>query len=100
LNGEDLSHPAALRVRQPIWAFGRIQSSIAAADAEVSAERADLLRVRRQLIERAAVAYAEVLGSQERVEIARQNVTEHRTLLAQIERRVTGQLASTADAHL
>lgn len=98
--GEDLSHPAALRVRQPIWAFGRIRSSIAAADAEVSAERADLLRVRRELIERTAVAYAEVLGCQERVEIARQNVSEHRKLLEQIERRVHGQLASSADAQL
>src|SRR4029434_5430286 len=46
--GEDVSQPYALRVRQPIWAFGRIDNNIAVADAEVSSQRADLLRVRRQ----------------------------------------------------
>ena len=34
--GEDLSQPYVLRVRQPIWAFGRIDNSIAVANAEVS----------------------------------------------------------------
>jgi adhesin transport system outer membrane protein len=100
LSGEDLSHPAVLRVRQPIWAFGRINNSIAAANADVSTERADLLRVRRQLLEDTAVAYAQVRGSRQRTDIARQNVTEHRELLAQIQRRVEGQLASSADARL
>jgi len=100
LSGEDLSHPAVLRVRQPIWAFGRINSNIAVANAEVSTERADLLRVRRELLEDTAVAYAQVRGSRQHIDIARQNVTEHTELLAQIERRVEGQLASSADARL
>lgn len=100
LDGEDLSRPAALRVRQPIWAFGRIESSIAVANAEVGTERADLMRVRRQLLEDTAVAYARVRGSDRHIELARRNVTEHRALLAQIERRAAGQLASSADARL
>lgn len=100
LSGDDLSNPAVLRVRQPIWAFGRINSSIAAADAGVSMERADLLRVRRQLLEDTAVAYAEVRGSRKRLDIARQNVAQLEELHAQILRRVEGQLASSADARL
>ena len=100
LNGDDQSRPAVLRVRQPVWAFGRINNSIAVANAEVSTERADLLRVQRQLLEGTAVAYAEVRGSQQRIDIARQNVTQHSELLAQIQRRVEGQLASSADARL
>jgi outer membrane protein, adhesin transport system len=100
LSGEDLSNPAVLRVRQPIWAFGRISSSIAVANADVGAERADLLRVRRQLLEATAVAYAQVRGSRQRIDISRQNVTEHQELLAQIQRRVEGKLASSADARL
>lgn len=100
LNGEDQSRPAILRVRQPIWSFGRINNSIAVANAEVSTERADLLRVRRQLLEGTAVAYAEVRGSHRRIDIARQNVTQHSELFAQIQRRVEGQLASSADARL
>lgn len=100
LSGDDLSNPAVLRLRQPIWAFGRISSTIAAANAEVSTEQADLLRVRRQLLEDTAVAYALVRGTGELIDIARRNVAEHETLLAQIERRVEGQLASSADRHL
>ena len=70
-SGEDLSQPYILRVRQPIWAFGRIDNNIAVANAEVSTQRADLLRVRRQLLEDTAVAYAAVRGSQQHIDIAR-----------------------------
>ena len=100
INGEKISHPAILRLRQPVWSFGRIRNSIALADAEVGTERADLLRVRRQLLEETAVAYALVRGNREQVDATRQNVSEHKELLAQIERRVAGQLASSADARL
>ncbi len=100
LSGNDLSRPAVLRLRQPIWAFGRIHNNIAEAKAEVSTERADLLRVSRQLVEQAAVAYAQVRGRRQQIDVARQNVTRHEALLAQIQRRVKGQLASTADERL
>jgi len=100
VSGEDFSRPAALRVRQPIWSFGRINNSIAVANAEVSTERAVLLRVRRHLLEATAVAYAHMRGSSQLIAIARQNVTEHEALLAQIQRRLVGQLASSADERL
>ncbi len=99
-SGQDLSQPYLLRIRQPIWAFGRIDNSIAVAKAEVSTERADLLRVRRQLLEETAAAYAAVRGSQHHVDIARQNVAQLEGMFAQIQRRVTGQLASNADERL
>src|SRR5690606_38555412 len=67
---EDLSTPVTLRARQPLWAFGRIDNSIAFADAETGVERVDLLRVRRQLLERTAVAYAQVLGARQRLAVA------------------------------
>ena len=100
ISEDDLSNPTVLSVRQPLWAFGRINSGIAAAEAEVDTERADLLRVRRQLLEETAVTYALVLGGDQRVKIAQQNVAQHKELLAQIERRVAGQLASSADTRL
>ncbi len=100
ISGEDRSQAGILRVRQPLWAFGRINNSIAVANAEVSTERADLLRVRRQLLEATAVAYAQVRGGSQHIVIARQNVAEHQELLAQIQRRVEGQLASSADQRL
>jgi adhesin transport system outer membrane protein len=100
VSGEDVSQPAILRVRQPVWAFGRINDSIAVADAEVSTERADLLRIRRQLMEDTAVAYAAVRANSDRIDIARKNVTQLEALFAQIQSRVEGQLASSADARL
>ena len=100
ITGEKISHPAILRLRQPVWSFGRIRNSIALANAELGTERADLLRVRRQLLEETAVAYALVRGGREQVDTARQDVSQHEELLAQIQRRVEGQLASSADARL
>lgn len=100
LSGDDLSNPAVLRLRQPIWAFGRISDSIDAAEAEIDTEQAYLLRVQRQLVEETALAYVTVQGSRQRIELARRNVSELETLHAQITRRVQGQLASSADAHL
>ena len=84
ITGEKISNPAILRLRQPVYSFGRIRNSIALADAEVSTERADLLRVRRQLLEETAVAYALVRGSQQRVDAGRRNVAQHNEMLAQI----------------
>lgn len=99
-SGEDLSQPFIFRVRQPVWAFGRIDNNIAVADAEVSTQRADFLRICRKLLEETAVAYAAVRGSQQHIDVAKQNVSELEELLAQIQRRVEGQLASSADARL
>ena len=100
VTGEDLSQPAILRVRQPIWSFGRIKYDIAFANAEVGMEQADLLRLRRQLLEATATAYALVRGNAQSVDVARENVTAHELLLAQIQRRVQGQLSSNVDERL
>lgn len=100
VTGENLSSPASLRARQPLWAFGRIDSSIALADADTELERIDLLRVQRQLLEQTAVAYATVLGSRERLQVAELSLQAHRNLYEQIRRREQGQLASAADVRL
>ena len=92
--------PSTLRLRQPLWAFGRIDSNIAFADADVQAEQADLVRLRRQLLDQTAVAYARVQGSQARLRIAEDNVAALDRLYQQVLRREQGQLASTADVRL
>ena len=99
-SGEDLSQPYLFRVRQPVWAFGRIDNNIAVADAEVTTQRADFLRICRRLLEETAVAYATVRGTAQHIEVAQQNVSELEELFAQIQRRVAGQLASSADERL
>lgn len=97
---DDSTHPVTLRARQPVWAFGRIDSSIAHADADLRAETADLVRVQRVLIEQTATAYAKVRGVMDRLAVARDNVAALGQLHEQIQRREKGQLASAADVRL
>ena len=80
------ANPITLRARQPLWSFGRIDSNIAYADADMLAEQLDLQRVRRQLIDSTAVAYAKVLGSLQRQRMAVDNLAEHEALHQQIHR--------------
>lgn len=96
----EASTVSALRVRQPLWAFDRIDSSIALADADTQVDRANLLRVRRQLMENTAVAYAKVLGARSRQIIAQESTKAHHQLLEQIRRREANQIASRADVAL
>lgn len=93
-------NPMSLRARQPLWAFGRIDSSIALADAETETEKADYLRVQRQLIENTAMTYAKVHGLYKRQKVLIDNVAAHEGLRDQIGRREAGQLASGADVRL
>jgi adhesin transport system outer membrane protein len=93
-------NPMTLRARQPLWAFGRIDSSIALADAETETEKADYLRVQRQLVESTVSTYAKVHGLYQRQKVLIDNVAAHESLRDQIGRREAGQLASGADVRL
>jgi len=87
-----------LRIRQPLWAFGRIDDGIAYADADHAASNSDLLRVKRKLLENTASAYAAVVGVQQRLALGHANVTEHEELFQRVERRRKGGLASKTDS--
>lgn len=99
-NRDDLSNPATLRLRQPLWTFGRIGNDIDVAQAEVSGEESDFLRVSRDLLTETALAYVDVLAARARSEVAASNLAQLRELQGQIQRRAAGGLASDADARL
>lgn len=90
----------SVRAQQPLWAFGRIDRTIAYADADVRAQSADLWQTGRQLLEETAVAYATVQGTRERLLVATQNVQRHQELQQQIQRRAQGGLASPVDVSM
>lgn len=94
------NYPTAFRARQPLWAFGRIDSGIAYADTDKAVQTLALLRLKRQLIDETAVAYAQIQGVRERMAIALENETALEGLYQQINRRAQGQLASLADVRL
>jgi adhesin transport system outer membrane protein len=83
-----------------LWAFGRIDSNIAYADTDITVEEADLLRVKRQLLDQTSVAYARAQGAQQRLRVAEDNVAALDKLYQQIQRREQGRLASVADVRL
>ncbi len=90
----------SLRLRQPLWAFGKIDIPIAREKERYRAEELRLLQVQRRLLEQAAMAYAAILGLRQQVLIADENLVEHRKLYQRIERRQGGQMASEADVRL
>lgn len=92
--------PVSVRARQPLWTFGRIDSAIAYADADVSVEQADMFRVQRHLLDNTAVAYAKALGLHHRLRVAMENIDQHDLLHQQVARREAGKLASRADVRL
>lgn len=88
------------RVRQPLWAFGRIDDGIEFADKDVLADKADFLRVKRELLDKTVSAYVRVLSMQAQVAVAKDNVHRHQQLYDRIKRREQGQLASAAEVGL
>lgn len=99
-SNDNNTQPVTLRARQPLWAFGRIDSHIAYAEVDQRAEEADLLRIKRQLIDQTASTYAKVRGARARLVVAKDNVVVLEALQQQIQRREQGRLASKADVRL
>ena len=89
-----------IAVRQPLWAFGKIDTPIDQAQADFNAQLWGLRQIERGLIEDTAVAYAVISGIRQRAEVAANNVAEHESLHRRIERRYKGKLSSQVDVGL
>jgi adhesin transport system outer membrane protein len=89
-----------LRLNQPLWAFGKIDTAIDEATANYTAEQWNLKQKQRQLISDTAKIYARIQGTKLRIIVVKQNITEHENLYGRISRRQQGQLASDADTRL
>jgi adhesin transport system outer membrane protein len=97
---QDSTGRGVLRLQQPVWAFGKIDSRIALARAEQEVARLEDLQARRLLIEQTAAAYATVLGLRARLAHGQRNVSEHAELQEMIDRRRLGGVASSSDVRL
>lgn len=99
-SNDDHTRPGSVRLRQPLWAFGRIDSSIDFADASLTANQAEYIQLMRQVLDMTVTAYAHVQGSRARLQIAEDNLHSLTRLYQQIQRRQSGELASVADVRL
>jgi len=94
------SLPATLSVQQVLWAGGRVESGIVAADRRMLAANAAILAEEQTLLERTVIAYAELQRQQARLEASQENVRRHEDLYALIARRVGQEVSSAADSAL
>ncbi|WP_448581517.1 TolC family outer membrane protein [Thermaurantiacus sp.] len=65
---------AGFRVTQPVWAGGRVQAQLSAADARIGAAREILRSVENRIIADTVEAYAEVLATREEVRLNQNQV--------------------------
>lgn len=92
--------PVTVSVQQVLWSGGRVEGSIAAADARVLAANAATLSEEQSILERTILAYAELQRQQARLEASQDNVRRHEDLYALISRRVGQEVSSAADSAL
>jgi adhesin transport system outer membrane protein len=91
---------SVVRLDQPLWAGGRIDSGIDAAARRVDAAGAAILEARRDLALRVIAGAAEATREQARRRHAESGVAAHDKLLQMIRRRVTQEVSPLADQRL
>jgi adhesin transport system outer membrane protein len=89
-----------LRLDQPLWTGGRIDSGIELASRRLDAAQAGVDERRLEITQRVIAAYLEALRQQGRREHADAGLREHEALLEMIRRRVAQEVSSRADERL
>jgi adhesin transport system outer membrane protein len=87
-------------VQQVLWAGGRIDAGIAAADARMVAASSGTLVEEQTVLERTVGAYVELQRQQTRLLASQDNVRRHEDLYGLISRRVGQEVSSAADSAL
>lgn len=98
--GSNGAAPSTVSVQQVIWAGGRIDAGIAAADARMFAANAGTLVEEQTVLERTVGAYVELQRQQARLAASQENVRRHEDLYGLISRRVGQEVSSAADSAL
>ena len=98
--GTNGAAPSTVSVQQVLWAGGRIEGSIAAADSRMTAASAGTLVEEQTVLERTVAAYVELQRQQARLVASEENVRRHADLYGLIARRVGQEVSSAADSAL
>ena len=89
-----------LRLEQPLWAGGRIQAGMDAADSRALAARWTVQEARQDLALKVVAASTEALRQQARQAHSQQGLGEHERLLAMMQRRVAQEVSPAADERM
>jgi len=85
---------ALLRVEQPIWTGGQITGSIDAAQANMLSAEQEVNEAEQDLLIKTSTAFTEILRLQQRLEAAKESITEHQRLLELIQRRARNEVSA------
>lgn len=97
IGGGGSGNQASVSLTQPLYAFGRIDSGIAAAENRVGAATVAIEETRIDLIDRVLVAFFEVNKTRELVEVQKTFVKQHEDLRDTVQRRFAGDVGSQSD---
>jgi adhesin transport system outer membrane protein len=88
---------ALIRLEQPVWNGGRINSQINVSQAELSVASATLSETQLDLLERSAGVFFDILRLESRLKTASANEAEHLRLVEIIRRRVAAEVSPSTD---
>lgn len=91
------SSQQVVSVEQPIWAGGRITSSIDFAQASKDQANSTYLATQQQVLSEVATAFFEILRLENRYEASKENTAEHQRLVELIKRRVQLEVSPVTD---
>lgn len=98
--GESGSRQSILRLEQPVWSGGRIEAGIEAAQLSQQAAEQFKLETQQGLLEQTANSFYDVLRWQARLQLAKDNLEEHRRLFDLIHRRADAEISPVSDTLL
>ena len=68
-NLDDDLYQSGVRLQQPLWTFGKIDTAIKQAEAGYSVEQWELRQAQRQLVEETATTYGRIEGIQQQAQV-------------------------------
>jgi adhesin transport system outer membrane protein len=82
-----------IRLEQPLWAGGRISSSIEANQARLNSSIYGISEIEEDVLSKTSAAYCSLLKMQEKIEASKENVEEHKRLLSLIQRKARNEVS-------
>jgi adhesin transport system outer membrane protein len=93
LASRDREPVTTIRLEQPLWAGGRISSSIEANQARLKSSIYGISEIEEDVLGKTSAAYCSLLKMQEKIEASKENVEEHKRLLSLIQRKARNEVS-------
>jgi len=93
LSSRDREPVTTIRLEQPLWAGGRISSSIEANQARLNSSIYGISEIEEDVLGKTSAAYCSLLKMQEKIEASKENVEEHKRLLSLIQRKARNEVS-------